>query len=247
MKTKILLIILLILPIIGFGQELSKKNLPEVKVTPPAFTGIENYDDMIDTRHEDPIINYLSENFHYPWQATQYFNEGTATVEFLVKSNGELTDFRVINSVSREIDQEFIRILRNTEGMWKPGLNNDKPVDMEKEVSMMFVSISTGFSNPVKYFNKKATDYFVTGSTLFLTEGKTKKALRAFNNGVRYMPNDASLLILRGMCKYELGDEEGAYSDWERINKIGKDYTYLSMEGLREREGYAEMLAVLEH
>ena len=34
------------------------------------------------------------------------------------------------------------------------------------------------------------------------------------------MPYDANLLYLRGICRYETGNEEGAMEDWNRYSQI---------------------------
>jgi len=36
------------------------------------------------------------------------------------------TDFNIVNSVFDTIDNEAIRTLKTTSGMWKPGYNDDK-------------------------------------------------------------------------------------------------------------------------
>lgn len=48
-----------------------------------------------------------------------------------------------------------------------------------------------------------------------------KKALKFYNEGVNYMPCESTLLAARGICKYEMGDEEGAEQDQLRLQKLG--------------------------
>ena len=120
MKTKILLLAVLIIPLATIGQ-IIQKNVSEVKVTPPAFTGIQKITVEPEGVPNDPLAVYLSEHFEYPKTAVECMIEGTGVVQFKVTPSGELTDFIVINSVCRDLDEEFIRVLKTTSGMWKPG------------------------------------------------------------------------------------------------------------------------------
>jgi hypothetical protein len=35
------------------------------------------------------------------------------------------------------------------------------------------------------------------------------------------MPNDRGLLYMRGLCRYNLGDMDGARDDWRRLKALG--------------------------
>lgn len=247
MKTKIYLIVLLFLPVISFGQE-KRKVLSEVKVTPPSFTGIKNVVDVINNDQQESIDAYLADNFQYPDVAAECYKQGTGVVQFMVNSNGEVNDFHVVNSVCPEIDQEFIRVLKTTNGMWKPGYKNNVATEMENEVSMIFIASQTNMINPVEYFTSNAKRSYTKANDLFITKGNPKKALKYYDNSIKFLPYDTSSLLLRGLCKYELGDEQGALKDWNRINELGKfnvnvDELY---SNLSDMKGYAEMNNILK-
>ena len=246
MKTKILILAIICLPDFVWGQKNStvRDTLPKVEVTPPEFTGIYSINKLFNSSSMEDIGSYLSENFQYPEEAC--YVEGTAIVHFVITTDGELTNFNVINSVCPIIDQEFIKVLGTTSGMWKPGLNNEKPVDMEKEVSMMFVARVKDKTNPKAYFTKMATAHFIKANTLFLEKHNLKKALRNYDQTIKYLPYDASSLLVRGLCKYGLGDLEGARSDWERINRLGSFDASTLMDDLTSLKGYDEMIAIIE-
>ena len=239
MKTRIYLIVLLFLPIISFGQEKSKV-LSEVKVTPPSFTGIKNVVESIDT--------YLVDNFNYPYVAAECNNQGTGVVQFMVNSNGELYDFHVINSVCRAIDEEFIRVLKTTSGMWKPGYNNSTATEMEKEISMIFITEQVNLKNRVEYFTSNAKRSYRKANDLFLIKANPKKALKYYDSSIKFLPYETSSLMLRGLCKYGLGDEQGALNDWNRINELGKFNVNVDelLSNLSDMKGYAEMNNILK-
>ena len=247
MKTKILLFAIVCMPIFVWGQKNSteRDTLPKVEVTPPEFTGITSVNKLFNNSSMKDIGKYLFENFQYSEEAC--YIEGTVIVQFVITANGELNNFNVINSVCPVIDNEFIRVLETTSGMWKPGLNNMKPVDMEKEVSMMFVAKQQYKSNPKSYFTNQARNYFTKANNLFLEKHNLKKALRNYDQTIKYLPYDASSLLVRGLCKYELGDMDGARADWKRVNEIGRYDATEYINKLVDFQGYAEMTHILNN
>lgn len=248
MKTKILLFVIFCLPIIVWGQinRTVRDTLLKVEVTAPVFTGLQFVLDEPYSK-DDILGKYLAENFVYPAVAYQYGMQGTGVVQFVVQPNGKLTDFHVMNSICSELDKEFIRVLKTTEGMWSPGSNNDNPVQMEKEVSMMFVADCDWCNNkPKEYFTKLAKMHFTKANNLFLVKKNLKKALINYDKTIKYLPYDASVLLVRGLCKYEIGDLEGARTDWERINRLGSFDANWYIDELATLKGYDEMMATIE-
>ena len=71
--------------------------------------------------------------------------------------------------------------------------------------------------------NENCFESFDTGGdNLFFKKLKMKKALKNYNKSVRYLPYETSPLLLRGLRKCELGDQDGNCINWNRINKIRK-------------------------
>jgi len=244
MKKFSVLLFCLILALASFGQVKTEKiiSVPEVEVNQPRFTGVKNVAHVIDGNYTMDIKKYLAANVKYPENAANCFKEGTEVISFLVTPAGNITNFKVINSVCPEIDKEIIRVLASTDGEWIPGLNDGKPTPMPKEVSMVFCVDRFNNDNVIKYFTKKATTDFKKGTKKLLLSHNTKRALRNFDHGLTYLPYDKSLLYMRGLCRYELGDEQGAHEDWDRITKLGgfEDGTAVS-RGLKSMKGYSEM------
>ncbi len=218
MKKNVIFAISMLLAAFAVGQNL---NVEEVEVTAPQFTGVKN---AIVHQNESAnvlIKNYLKENVGFPAEAAASKAEGTEVVQFTVTANGGVADFKIINSVSRNVDNEIIEALKATNGMWLPGYNNGKPVDMTKELSMVFCLERKSSESIKELFKEKAANYFNSGTVAFLEKKNSKKALRFYNLGANYLPYDNSLLLMRGMCRYELGDKEGATEDWTRMKSLG--------------------------
>jgi len=246
MKTKLLFVIFVLLAFVAFGQQetlISPAQIGEIKVTPPEFTGIS----VAKTTSDLSLISsYLMENVLYPDNDANHGSQGTEVVQFTVTAEGNVTDFKVINSVSWEIDQEIIRVLKTTNGMWKPGYNNNQQVDMTKEVSMVFCLRE--LEKPVQeIFTDWATTSYKKGSKALFEKHNVHKALKCFNEGINYLPYDKSLLMLRGICRYELGNKDGAMEDWNRMSNLGCDIDMSEYaELLQSMKGYEDLMAYIK-
>lgn len=246
MKTSVIFFICLISSIVVFGQNETKKinlNAEEVQSTSPKFTGVVNSVEMYSGERPQLINQFVAESFKCPLQSMLCGQEGTEVIRFTVTPAGRLIDFKVVHSVCPAVDKELIRVLKNTNGMWMPGYNDGEPIAMEHEVSMMLGDC--GQDKIISHFVAQSVKYYCLGSSTLLVEQKPKKALQYFNKSIRYTPNDKGVLLLRGICSYELGKTEDAKRDWERIVYLGGlDYSVNYAE-LAEMKGYSEMTNIL--
>lgn len=253
MKKLLIVLFVLCVSMLGVAQnDLPKTdvNISEVAVSPPVFVGVD-INHMSDELNPDKLMRrYLEKNVEFPAEAARCHKQGTEVIQFDVTANGEVTNVKIINSVCPEIDNEVIRVLETTSGMWKPGFNNNQPVTMTKEFAMPFVleEFPYGrYKNVNEFFTAIAQKHFVTGAKKMYLKQKPKKALKAYNHGIKFLPNDPSLLINRGICLHELGDKEGAIRDWQRAQAFGSEIELLQFAyGAEEFQAYAELLKVLK-
>jgi TonB family protein len=203
MKTKVFFLVCMLAAVSATSQE---RELQEIEITPPSFGG----------EFRLSIAEFLKQNVVYPDQSVRWNEEGTEVVDFTVTKEGKLTDFNIINSVSREIDQEIIRVLQFTSGNWLPGTLDGVPVDMRKEISVEFKL------DPSKDFVELAKYNLSKGNEFLFIKNKPQKALKYFNRGINYLPNDDALMAMRSLCKYKLGDMKGASSDWNRLKVLAQ-------------------------
>jgi len=243
MKTIFIFILSMTLTVVSFGQIEEEKmkhvDVDEVQVTPPKFTEVKDAIQLMNKTKTKSIEDYVAKHIEYPEKDYKNFNQGTEVVQFIVLPTGVLADFKIINGISPQINEEVIRVLKTTNGMWVPGYNNGNPVEMEKEISIVFQVTGSVFD---KDFETLARKHFTNGSIALFTKENPKKSIKLFDKGIKLLPSDESLLFMRGMARFEVGDKDGAYRDWERINKIGGtinvDDEYRA--GLNELKGYAE-------
>jgi TonB family protein len=246
MKRMVVLILLATFSVAVFAQD--PVALGELKVTPPRFAGIDNVVPFLKNMETQSMGDYVSENFHYPDQMDMNIDEGTVIVQFKILPTGKLADFQVINSVSPEVDAEVLRVLESTNGMWIPGTSDGKPVAMKREFALLVKLGGSKESAEAKDFVEIARSSFSKGCTLFLDRNKPQRALKHYDKGIRYRPNDKALLYMRGLCRYQAGNEEGARTDWHRLRDLGgADYeSFYLAEAARELKGYEEMVQILK-
>jgi tetratricopeptide (TPR) repeat protein len=227
MKTNIIFAVSMLAAAFVFGQN---QDLQEIKVIAPKLRS-----DLFQN-----INDFLLSGIEYPVESIKTGNEGTEVIQFVITPMGNITDIRVINSISEIIDLEMIRILKITAGMWIPGTANGEPVAMEKEISVVFkISEKSDFV-------AKAKSNLELGNKMLFENKNPEKALKYFDKGISLLPNEETLLAVRGLCKYEMGDIEGAKNDWNRLKKpdeknAAKLLTETSVN-YSQLSGYSEMM-----
>lgn len=194
------------------------QDLREMQITPPKFPAKMI---MVHGQVASSIDEYLTFHVQYPGGSAHKNLLGTEVVRFEVSGTGTLSSFEVINSVSREIDEEVIRVLETTSGNWIPGTIDGAPSSQIREVSLVF--------KPSEAYDlvAHAREYQDKGNRLMFLKKDPKRALRFYNQAIMLLPSEESILAARCCCKCELGDEQGALQDLERIlalNPDGRDH-----------------------
>jgi len=228
MKTKIIFAISMLVAAFAFGQN---QDLQEIKVTPPKFRS-EFYQNLND---------FLLSGIEFPVESIKAGNEGTEVIHFVITPLGNITDIRIINSISEIIDLEMIRLLEITAGMWIPGTANGDPMAMEKEISVVFkISEKSDFV-------AKAKSNLELGNKMLFEKKNPEKALKYFDKSITLLPNEKTLLAVRGLCKYEMEDIEGAKNDWNRLKILEEKNNAESLIETSviysQLSGYSEMMS----
>ena len=214
MKTILIFLVCLVVATIASGQH---QELEEIEVTSPVYVG--KVAQSLDSYLQSGII-YPSTNDLHLWM------QGTVVIGFLVTPEGNLKNFKVINSVSKAFDMEVIRVLEGTDGMWSPGIINGEYVSMPGEVSVSFKL------NPDEDFIELAKEHWQKGIQALFVKNQPAKALKYFNQAITLVPNASALLEVRGFCKYKMGDETGANRDWDRLKILSEKGNTKNIENL---------------
>jgi TonB family protein len=72
-------------------------------------------------------LKYLARNLRYPAQAAEEGIQGTVYVSFVVKTNGSLSDIKILRGIGGGCDDEALRVVKKMP-TWIPGAQNGKNV-----------------------------------------------------------------------------------------------------------------------
>lgn len=81
-------------------------------------------------------IGALMSRVKYPEKARKYNTEGRVVVSFIVRKNGNVTDFKVLKGIGNGCDEEAIRAVRKAK--FKPGEINGEPVSIRFSIPIEF-------------------------------------------------------------------------------------------------------------
>ena len=209
MKANLIFLAAMAITVFATGQ--NKNEFNENVVTNPAFSCNGT---LIQGNSFESVNQFFLNFIEYPQESVRCNKQGTEVISFVVTSEGELTDIKIINSVCPKIDDEIIRVLGLTSGKWQAGTVNGINVPMEKEISIAFKMHQ---SND---FSEIGNDCLQKGNKMKM-KGNLKKAVKFYNEAINYLPNEKTILAARSICRFETGDVKGAEQDWQRLQKIG--------------------------
>lgn len=92
-------------------------------------------DEIFDTLDEEPnfganrsdLMQYLGQNIRYPKNSQKKGEQGRVIVQFIVERDGSVRDAKVVRSVSKDLDKEALRVVRQMP-KWTPGKKDGKAV-----------------------------------------------------------------------------------------------------------------------
>ena len=86
-----------------------------------------------------PVVEkeYLEKHLKYPAIARKQKTEGVVEIGFVVEKTGRLTEIKVLKSLSPELDEEALRLVREKE-YWSPGKINGKLVRVRTSTKIEF-------------------------------------------------------------------------------------------------------------
>ncbi len=100
------------------------------------FTVVENQPEFIGG--QTAMIEFLTKNIVYPKAEREKGIQGTVYVTFIVETDGNLSNVKVIRGVNKALDNEAVRVVKLMEKKWKAGTFKGKPVRVQ-------------FNLPIKY------------------------------------------------------------------------------------------------
>jgi protein TonB len=86
---------------------------------------------------EEALMNYLASNLRYPEQAKELDIQGTVIIEFVVETDGSVTNVVVKRGIGGGCDEEAVRVVKSMP-KWKPGKQRGKPVRARYNLPVRF-------------------------------------------------------------------------------------------------------------
>ncbi len=86
---------------------------------------------------QQELMNFLMKNMKYPKEATDKGTQGRVVVQFVVNKDGSVVEPTVVKSVSPELDQEALRVVKMMP-KWHPGKQNGEVVRVKYAIPVSF-------------------------------------------------------------------------------------------------------------
>ena len=88
---------------------------------------------------EEGLQRYLAENTTFPAMALENDQQGTVNVMFVVDKQGRVKNIQILGAKKGfGLEDEAIRVIKSTSGMWKPAKQRDKAVNMRFRIPVKF-------------------------------------------------------------------------------------------------------------
>ncbi|GAB3932652.1 energy transducer TonB [Larkinella terrae] len=81
---------------------------------------------------------FLATNLRYPAEAAQAGIEGRVTVSFVVDTEGNVDDLKVLKEIGYGTSEEAMRVLKATSGKWKPAIQQGRKVKVRYVIPIFF-------------------------------------------------------------------------------------------------------------
>lgn len=134
----------------GVPATVNKENNSNMKIVmdrewqnPPADDPDNPVFEVVETMPEFPnggmgaMMEFLSKNIRYPVNAQKNGTQGRVTVQFIVNTDGSISNIGILREVDPELDGEAVRVI-SAMPKWKPGMQKGKPVRVKYTVPVMF-------------------------------------------------------------------------------------------------------------
>ena len=77
---------------------------------------------------EKDLDNFITKNMQFPIDLKSAGIQGSVSLEFTVKTDGTITAIKIINSTNKGFNNEALRLIQLTSGMWIPAVVGGKQV-----------------------------------------------------------------------------------------------------------------------
>lgn len=86
---------------------------------------------------EKALFEFLGKNIVYPKKARKENIQGVVPVTFIIDTSGKVTNVKIGHDIGGGCGEEAKRVIESMP-RWKPGTQNDKPVDVHYSIKINF-------------------------------------------------------------------------------------------------------------
>jgi protein TonB len=86
----------------------------------------------------EALKTFIFKHLVYPKDAIEADVQGTVYVRFVVRANGQLTNFEVMRSLLPSMSKAALDVVKLTAGDWTPGEQKGEKVDVYNTVAVKF-------------------------------------------------------------------------------------------------------------
>lgn len=89
----------------------------------------------------EAFFRFIGKNLKYPRSARENGTQGKVIVTFVVETDGQLSDVKVLRGIGDGCDEESVRVIKLS-SPWKPGMQGGRPVRVAYSIPIMFGPIN---------------------------------------------------------------------------------------------------------
>lgn len=112
--------------------------LEEEEATNEAFFLVEDMP-LFMGRDANTFSSWIQRTMVYPQSAVQNRISGRMQVYFEISVTGEVTNVRILQGLSSELDREVTRVILSSNGLWTPGKQRGRPVRVQFNFPINFI------------------------------------------------------------------------------------------------------------
>jgi len=109
---------------------------PISKEQPSIFTIVEKMPEF--KGGTEALKTFILKHLVYPKDAIEADVQGTVYIKFIVRANGQLTNFEVMRSILPSMSKAALDVVQLTAGDWTPGEQKGKKVDVYYTIPVKF-------------------------------------------------------------------------------------------------------------
>ncbi|MBA2612485.1 MAG: energy transducer TonB [Bacteroidetes bacterium] len=171
---------------------------------------------------------FVQINLTYPTKAMRNNIQGTVYLSFVVDTLGKVNNIKILKDIGGDCGIEAVKLIKQSSGIWKPGMDKGKKVNVLLNFPIKFKCEScpaSGSYSPNTDPNYLSKYYYDRADEEFLAD-RYMTAIFYYTKSLEQKPNYKDALSKRGLVKLKNNDKKGACTDWNLAQKSGDDKVY---------------------